>query len=185
MVCLHFRNTAQRPSFGRLDDESRAGDFHVVSWLTSTLTRAMATARTRARSLAALVLVALCITCTEAFGPRPRPRLYSKVRLERATPSISFPTDRARKRERGAERSRVEPRRTESPSPLASDTRIAHRRPIIAAALTPAPGRGGARAPRARARRARGRGSAHGRAMARIPGPGLRGSRGRLGNARD
>ena len=143
----------------------------------------MATARTRVRSLAALVLVALCITCTEAFGPRPRPRLYSKVRLEQATPLISFPTDRARKRERGAERARVEPRRTESPSSQVSDTRIAHRRPILIAALAPAPARGGARAPRACARRARGRGPAHGREMARVSGPGLQGSLGR-GNER-
>jgi len=60
---------------------------------------ATATAMATARSLAALVLVALCITGAEAFGPRPRPRLYSKVRLERVTRSIASPTDRARKRE--------------------------------------------------------------------------------------
>ena len=119
-------------------------------------------------------------------GVRPETETASVLEgASRASHDGDLFSNRSRAKTRNAvpNRSRVEPRRTESPSSQVSDTRIAHRRPILIAALAPAPARGGARAPRACARRARGRGPAHGREMARVSGPGLQGSLGR-GNER-
>ena len=83
-------------------------------------------------------------------GVRPETETASVLEgASRASHDGDLFSNRSRAKTRNAvpNRSRVELRRTESPSSPVSDTRIAHRRPIPIAALAPAPARGGARAP--------------------------------------